>query len=129
MRDLLNLVKMLENSQIVEAAGPETSSLKSQIISQVKKTDDSELLQKIYTALNKGNLTDRIGLVLDRDTDTKGYVDQLTNLIIDVPGTYQEKEAFEAQEQRRKEQDPNYKIQKFGKPKPLFTKTLPVTIP
>lgn len=31
----------------------------------------------------------------------------------------QEKEAFEAQEQRRKEQDPNYKIQKFGKPKPF----------
>ena len=30
-----------------------------------------------------------------------------------------EKEAFEAQEQRRKEQDPNYKIQKFGKPKPF----------
>lgn len=70
------------------------SNLKTQIIGQVKKTDDSNLLQQIYTVLNKTGLVDRIGLVLDRDTDTKGYVKQLTNMIIDVPGTYDEKAAF-----------------------------------
>jgi hypothetical protein len=70
------------------------SYLKTQIIGQVKKTNDSDLLQKIYTVLNKTGLVDRIGLVLDRDTDTKGYVKQLTDMIIDVPGTYDEKTAF-----------------------------------
>jgi len=72
----------------------QVSGLKSQIISQVKKTQDADLLQKIYTVLNKTGLVDRIGLVLDRDTDTKGYVKQLVDMIIDVPGSYEEKAAF-----------------------------------
>lgn len=70
------------------------SNLKTQIIGQVKKTKDADLLQKLYTMLNKTGLVDRIGLVLDRDTDTKGYVKQLVDMIIDVPGTYEEKAAF-----------------------------------
>lgn len=79
---------------LFEKADPAVSNLKTQIIGQVKKTDDSDLLQKIYTVLNKTGLVDRIGLVLDRDTDTKGYVKQLVDMIIDVPGTYEEKAAF-----------------------------------
>jgi hypothetical protein len=79
---------------LIEKADQAVSNLKTQIIGQVKKTDDSELLQKIYTALNKTGLVDRIGLVLDRDTDTKGYVKQLVDMIIEVPGTYEEKTAF-----------------------------------
>jgi hypothetical protein len=79
---------------LIEKADQAVSNLKTQIIGQVKKTDDAELLQKIYTALNKTGLVDRIGLVLDRDTDTKGYVKQLVDMIIEVPGTYEEKTAF-----------------------------------
>lgn len=79
---------------LFEKADPAVSSLKTQIIGQVRKTDDSDLLQKIYTVLNKTGLVDRIGLVLDRDTDTKGYVKQLVDMIIEVPGTYEEKAAF-----------------------------------
>lgn len=79
---------------LFEKADPAVTNLKTQIIGQVKKTDDSELLQKIYTVLNKTGLVDRIGLVLDRDTDTKGYVKQLVDMIIEVPGTYEEKLAF-----------------------------------
>jgi len=79
---------------LFEKADQAVSNLKTQIIGQVKKTDDSELLQKIYTVLNKTGLVDRIGLVLDRDTDTKGYVKQLVDMIIEVPGTYEEKVAF-----------------------------------
>jgi hypothetical protein len=79
---------------LFEKADPAVSNLKTQIIGQVKKTDDADLLQKIYTVLNKTGLVDRIGLVLDRDTDTKGYVKQLVDMIIEVPGTYEEKAAF-----------------------------------
>ena len=81
-------------TEFFEKTDTDISGLKTQIISQVKKTDDTELLQKIYTVLNKTGLVDRIGLVLDRDTDTKGYVKQLVDMIIEVPGTYQEKIAF-----------------------------------
>lgn len=88
MRDLLNILNSIVSEQ--KDLGP----LKTQIISQVKKTDDAELLQRIYTVLNKTGLVDRIGVILDRDTDTKGYVKQLTDMIIDVPGTYEEKSAF-----------------------------------
>jgi len=73
---------------------PNLSNLKTQIIGQVKKTQDPDLLQKLYTTLNKGGLVDRIAPVLDRDTDTKGYVKDLVNMIIDVEGTYEEKQSF-----------------------------------
>lgn len=79
---------------LFERSDSSVSGIKTQIINQVKRTEDSELLQKIYTVLNKTGLVDRIGLVLDRDTDTKGYVKQLVDLIIDVPGSYEEKAAF-----------------------------------
>lgn len=68
--------------------------MKSDIISKIKKTDDVNLIQKIYTVLNKTGLEGRIAPVLSRDTDTKGYVEQLVNIIIDTPGTYEEKTAF-----------------------------------
>lgn len=68
--------------------------MKSAIIKQVKDTDDESLIQKVYTVINKSGLEGRIAPVLKRDTDTKGYIDQLVNIIIDTPGTYEEKKAF-----------------------------------
>ena len=85
---------LFEKAQPAAKAQPAVTNLKTQIIGQVKKTNDADLLQKIYTVLNKTGLVDRIGLVLDRDTDTKGYVKQLVDMIIEVPGTYEEKAAF-----------------------------------
>jgi hypothetical protein len=85
---------LIEKAQSAVQAQPAVTNLKTQIIGQVKKTNDADLLQKIYTVLNKTGLVDRIGLVLDRDTDTKGYVKQLVDMIIEVPGTYEEKAAF-----------------------------------
>jgi hypothetical protein len=82
MRDLINI---FENP---------VSQLKTDIIQQVKKTDDEELLDRIYTVLNKSGLTDRIAGTLERETDTAGYVADLTQIIIDTPGTYQEKHNF-----------------------------------
>jgi hypothetical protein len=77
-----------------EETSPNIASLKTQIISQVKKSQDPDLLEKLYTALNKGGLVDRIAPILTRDTDTKGYVDKLVEIIIGVPGTYEEKQSF-----------------------------------
>ncbi len=68
--------------------------LRKEIISQVKQTQDQELLDKIYTVLNKSGLTDRIAGTLERETDTEGYVADITRIIIDTEGTYQEKHAF-----------------------------------
>lgn len=70
------------------------SQMKSAIIQQVQDTDDTDLVQKVYTVINKTGLSGRIAPILKRDTDTKGYVDQLVNMIIDTPGTYEEKKAF-----------------------------------
>mgnify|MGYP003327728462 CR=1 FL=1 len=91
MRDLLNLLDYVAEEKTKDGG---LGQLKTQIIGQVKKTDDEELLQRIYTVLNKTGLVDRIGLVLSRDTDTKSHVQQLTDMIVDVPGTYEEKSAF-----------------------------------
>jgi hypothetical protein len=51
--------------------------LKTKIISTVKQSSDEELLQKLYTTINKSGLFSRIAPILARDTDTKGYVDNL----------------------------------------------------
>jgi hypothetical protein len=70
------------------------SQLKTKIINTVKNSSDDELIQKLYTTINKTGLFSRIAPILSRDTDTKGYVDNLVNIIIEVPGTYEEKQAF-----------------------------------
>jgi hypothetical protein len=85
MRDLLNITTQLFD---------DVTTLKRDVINQVKRTDDEELLDRIYTVLNKTNLHTRISSGLTKDTDTKGFVDQITQIIIDTKGTYAEKYAF-----------------------------------
>lgn len=86
MRDLISITDKLFEADL--------GTLRKEIIDHVKKTRDEELLDKLYTVLNQRGLTDRIASTLERDTDTKGYIDTLTQLIIDTPGTYQEKYDF-----------------------------------
>jgi hypothetical protein len=85
--------ELLEKELPVNATG-DIRKLKTDIIGQVNNTDDEVLLDKIYTVLNKSGLADRISGILERDTDTSGFVTDITQLIIDMPGTYQEKHAF-----------------------------------
>lgn len=88
MRDLIS-----KTNNLFEA-DDSIEGLRKSVIDQVKKTKDEELLDRIYTVLNKSGLVDRISDVLERDTDTKGYVDAITQIIIDTPGTYQDKYNF-----------------------------------
>jgi hypothetical protein len=69
-------------------------TLRKKIIQQVEKTDDEPLLVKLFTTLNRTGLIDRIAPVLAQETDTKGHVQDLVNLIIEVPGSYEDKVAF-----------------------------------
>jgi hypothetical protein len=86
IRNLINIVE-------ATAADP-LSSLKRNVIDQVKRTTDQELLDKIYTVLNKSGLETRIASIMGKEYDAKGYLRDLTQIIIDTPGTYQEKMAF-----------------------------------
>lgn len=70
------------------------SDLRRDIIGQVRQTQDAQLLDKIYTVLNQSGLAERINGTLERDTDTKGYTDTITQIIIDTPGTFQQKHDF-----------------------------------
>lgn len=79
---------------ISEMNADAVSKLKTDIKQQVDKTSDAELLDRIYTVLNKSSLSGRIANILNRDTDTQGFTDMITNIIIDTPGSYQEKFDF-----------------------------------
>ena len=88
MRDLINLTTKLFEDAI------SASNLKNRIIGQIEKTDDEELLDTIWTALNKGGLTDRIKGALKLDKDASKYIGEISQIIIDTPGSYDEKMSF-----------------------------------
>ena len=88
MRDLINLTTKLFEDAI------SASNLKNRIIGQIEKTDDEELLDTIWTALNKGGLTDRIKGALKLDKDASKYIGEISQIIIDTPGSYGEKMSF-----------------------------------
>lgn len=69
-------------------------TLKTAVINQVKKTDDEQLLDKVYTVLNKTNLQSRIQDVIKSETDVKKYSAIIAEAIINTPGTYKEKYDF-----------------------------------
>lgn len=80
--------------KIKDIINEDINQLRQDVITQVQTTDDEMLLNRIFTVLNQTGLTDRISSTLQRDTDTKTYLDMLTNLIIQTEGTYEEKNAF-----------------------------------
>jgi len=89
IEDILNKLRLIES-----AADDTVERMKADIIKQVKKTDDQELLDKTYTVLNASGLHSRINTTLKKETDVRSYADDLTNVIIRTPGSYQEKFSF-----------------------------------
>lgn len=80
--------------KIKDIINEDINKLRQDVITQVQTTDDEMLLNRIFTVLNQTGLTDRISSTLTRDTDTKTYLNMLTQLIIQTEGTYEEKNAF-----------------------------------
>jgi hypothetical protein len=71
------------------------STLKHKVIKSIETTDDATLLDKIYSALNRTNISQRIGAALNQnDRDIKGYIDEIVEVIVNTPGRYEDKLLF-----------------------------------
>jgi hypothetical protein len=71
------------------------STLKTKIVNQVQVTDDADLLNRIYSSLNSTNLGDRIKKALAKgDNEVRNYLDTIANIIVNTPGTVEEKIRF-----------------------------------
>lgn len=86
MRDLIDKI-----NQIIESTVP---SLKKDIVSAVKTTDDERVLSKVLDTLRAGNLEERIDTVLERDPDAKRFLDRIVEMIVKIPAPIEEKDQF-----------------------------------
>ena len=71
-------------------------NLKSKVKAGIDSTDDEALLNRIYTTLNSGTLTDRLngGLQKLSDVEIRTHIKDIANAIINAPGTFEEKMGF-----------------------------------
>jgi len=71
------------------------STLKHKVIKSIEATDDSILLDRIYSSLNRTNISQRIGAALNQnDRDIKKYIDEIVEVIVNTPGRYEDKLLF-----------------------------------
>lgn len=70
------------------------ATLKDKVIAGVKKTTDADVLEKIYTTLESTNLQQRIRRAVRSDGEARNYVDQIVQIILDTPGSVEEKSNF-----------------------------------
>jgi hypothetical protein len=85
----------MRTDELLAERGVKLDNLKTKIISQVKITDDNDLLNRIYSALNSTNLGKRIKRALEKgDNEVKKYVDNIAERIINTPGSVEEKISF-----------------------------------
>jgi hypothetical protein len=71
------------------------STLKHKVIKSIETTDDAILLDRIYSSLNKTNISQRIGAALNQnDRDIKKYIDEIVEVIVNTPGRYEDKLLF-----------------------------------
>lgn len=69
-------------------------SLRSQIKKSVDKEEDVEVLNRLISVLESGNLLDRLEAKLKTDQDAKKMYHHLAKVIVNLPGTLEEKEKF-----------------------------------
>jgi hypothetical protein len=71
------------------------TTLKHKVIKSIETTDDATLLDKIYSSLNRTNISQRIGAALNQnDSDIKKYIDEIVEVIVNTPGRYEDKLLF-----------------------------------
>lgn len=68
--------------------------LKKEVINAIQTTTDDELLQKILTALQSGNIDKKVAEVLSQNTDAKQFMSQIANTILEVVAPIEVKEEF-----------------------------------
>jgi hypothetical protein len=71
-------------------------SLKNKVKTGIDQTSDETLLHKIYTTLNSGSITKRLTGELEQlpDVDIRRFHKDIANVIINAPGTFEEKMNF-----------------------------------
>ena len=70
--------------------------LKGHLKDLIDRTSDETLLNKIYTSLNRGSLVPRISAGLESlsDPEIRGFVNEIADIIVQAPGSYEEKIDF-----------------------------------
>jgi hypothetical protein len=88
MRELINLI----NEKALDPQSP--LGLKKDIVSQVNKTDDINILQRVIKVLKAGNIEDRIKQVFSLDSDAANFIEIIADVIIKIDAPIEEKDKF-----------------------------------
>jgi hypothetical protein len=88
MRNLINILS--EKAPVVQTP----VNLKKDIVTQVNKTDDINVLQRVYKVLKAGNIEDRIKQVFATDSDAINYVEIVADVIMKIDAAIEEKDKF-----------------------------------
>jgi hypothetical protein len=83
MTNLRNLIDIFEDP-----------TLKKEIIDAVKKTDDTQLLQKILNTLTVGDLPIRLREILRKDADASKFAESIAKVIMHMDNPNSDKMAF-----------------------------------
>jgi len=70
------------------------SDLKNMIVKRLQSEEDRSMLDKIYQALEKSTIDERIKGALGQDEDARGKVEIFAGMIMNTEGTYVEKNNF-----------------------------------
>lgn len=82
MRQILNLVEQ------------GISNLRRDVITAVKQTDDEQVLQRTLSVLQAGDLDQRAKHILDQDRDARKFSKIISDFVVSVPGSMEEKNRF-----------------------------------
>jgi len=87
--------KITENTQLFEYDSEMSDKeLKDLIVSRLKSEEDRAMLDKIYQALEKSTLDERIQQALSQDEDARTKLEVFAGMIMNTDGTFTEKNAF-----------------------------------
>lgn len=80
------LIKEVDNKSV--------AGLRSQIKKSVDKEDDINILNRVMSVLESGDLLERLEVKLKTDSDAKKMYQHLAKVIVNVPGSLEDKQKF-----------------------------------